>query len=99
MTEDIIKESDIPAKVTDAGNTSGVNFEPTICLSDTLLIPWQEYVKAQRRYCKEHNLDFLICPDGYCFHCDKFLFEKITLEEAGSKHITGCCFCNTSYCE
>jgi hypothetical protein len=56
-------------------------------------------IEAQEKYCTENNIPLFAPSDGECFDCDKQIYNKITLEEAGSKHITGCPYCAYSYCE
>ena len=61
--------------------------------------------EAQLRYCDEHRLPDFAPHDGICFRCGANIYEPkngsraISVEEAGSKLITGCPNCSWSYCD
>lgn len=67
-----------------------------------------EAYEAQRKYCDEHNVPLF--ADKYCPHCGKDIFgvygiggDKyrcgFSVECAGGTLITGCPFCNYSFCD
>ena len=69
-------------------------------------------VAAQEKYCEENNAPFF-APNarcGYrCYYCNQNIYmplanlfdgdaiEGVSVEEAGSRLITGCPFCHYSY--
>ena len=60
----------------------------------------EENINKQREYCKEHNLPFFAPSDGYCWSCNRQIFDGS--DENGyysNHHITGCPFCHRSYCD
>ena len=54
---------------------------------------------AQEGYCYLNQLPIFIDNDGKCYSCGKNIWDKITKEDAGAKHITSCPHCNCSYIE
>lgn len=66
---------------------------------------------AQQRYCKEHNLPMFAPKNGWCYSCGRNIYEPytyrgwesrtygISVEEAGSRHITGCTICGRTFCD
>lgn len=73
------------------------NFDPAIS------------AKAQAAYCDEHELPMFAPADGHCPRCGYNIYLPvngshsavmgITVEEAGSRLITGCPICNYSFVE
>jgi hypothetical protein len=59
----------------------------------------EKKIRGQVGYCKISLVPVFIPKDGICSSCDKQIFDKITIEEALTTHITGCPFCHYSYCE
>ena len=59
----------------------------------------QVKIKAQDKYCKEKHLPNFTPRNGVCWHCHNNIYERVTLEQAGSDVITGCPFCHYSFCE
>ena len=55
--------------------------------------------KLQIQYCIDKGYPLFAPEDGICFSCNQDIYSKLSEEEASTKHITGCPFCNTSYCE
>ena len=57
--------------------------------------------KAQDEFCdREHDPHF--APhSGICFHCHQNIYAEggISVEEAGRELVTGCPFCNYSFCD
>jgi hypothetical protein len=47
----------------------------------------------QIKYCKDNNLPMFAPKDGRCFSCGK------EINDTDKKHITGCPYCNYSFCE
>lgn len=60
----------------------------------------QAAIRAQTEYCESHNYP-MFAPefDGTCFKCHNNIYKLISLEEAGSRLITGCPYCHYSFCE
>ena len=56
-------------------------------------------IEAQAKYCKDNDLPHFAPFDGVCWSCGNQIYEKISVEEAGSKLITGCPRCCSSYCD
>lgn len=66
---------------------------------------------AQAKYCEDHELPMFAPANGWCGHCGRNIFEPytyrrepivtmgITVEEAGSRHITGCPLCGHTFCD
>jgi uncharacterized protein with PIN domain len=65
----------------------------------------KDAIKAQTEFCERFQLPLFMPEDGRCFSCRNNIFlqlnEKgaISVESAGETHITGCPFCNKSYCD
>lgn len=55
-------------------------------------------ILAQEAYCAIHKVPNFV-GDGRCYSCYRNVFNDMTLEKAGSKHITGCPYCHTSFCD
>ena len=59
-------------------------------------------VKAQEEYCDREDAPFF-APNGRifyrCYYCNKNIYSEggISVEDAGSRLITGCPFCHHSY--
>jgi len=53
---------------------------------------------AQREYCRDMHYPHFAPSDGKCRYCGKQIYERISLKTAGSQLITGCPWCNRSYC-
>lgn len=68
-------------------------------------------VKAQNDYCEENKSPHFAPSDGRCWKCNQDIYAKdgktrrgkvvdgISVERVGTELITGCPFCNWSYCE
>jgi len=56
-----------------------------------------EKIEAQKEYCKNNDLPFF-APYTVCPNCKRDIWDKITLEQAKTELITGCPYCNRSYC-
>jgi len=66
---------------------------------------------AQEAYCDKRGLPLFAPRNGWCSQCGRNIFEPyiyrrepivtigITVEEAGSCHITSCPHCNKSFCD
>ena len=64
---------------------------------------------AQARYCEEHEIPLFAPTNGWCHECGRNIYEPytyrgqedrtigISVEEAGSRHITGCPHCNHTF--
>lgn len=67
--------------------------------------------EAQENYCKEKGYPHFAPNDGRCWKCNQNIYDNegksrngrirngISVERAGRQLITGCPFCNWSYCE
>lgn len=55
-------------------------------------------IDAQERFCDENNLPLFAPDNGKCDHCRGQIYEKISVEKAGSELITGCPHCYYSFC-
>jgi hypothetical protein len=55
--------------------------------------------EAQKEYCKANKLPQFVSLVGTCWNCGKNVYDRISLEEAGSDLITGCPFCLRSFCD
>ena len=56
---------------------------------------------AQEKYCEENKLPMFIDGSCSCYKCGRHVFDTggCTVEEAEKKLITGCPFCNASFCD
>lgn len=66
-------------------------------------------IEAQKRYCDERKCPYFAPPNGWCSRCGRNIFEPytyrreplvtigISVEEAGSKLITGCPHCGATF--
>jgi hypothetical protein len=50
-------------------------------------------MKKQKKYCEEHNVPMFAPEDGKCWCCNK------QIPDTDEKLITGCPFCNYSFCD
>ena len=55
-------------------------------------------IKMQEKYCDEHHVPNF-ADGGRCYHCYRNVFDYFTVEQSGNHHITGCPYCNHSFCE
>ena len=56
-------------------------------------------LEAQARLQKEKDWPDFAPKNGICFNCRSQIYEAISLEKASTKLITGCPYCNRSYCD
>jgi hypothetical protein len=58
-------------------------------------------IKAQQEYCHKNGLPCFAPSDGYCPRCRRVIYggRGYSLERASTRMITGCPYCNTSYCD
>lgn len=59
----------------------------------------KEKIEAQKKYCIEKKLPHFAPSDGRCWRCNRQIYERISLKEASTDLITGCPWCNRSYCD
>lgn len=64
----------------------------------------QESIEAQAKYCEENGYPHFAPRNGICLHCSRQIYDTdyeagITTEEASSTLVTGCPYCNKSYCD
>lgn len=59
------------------------------------------YIKkmAQIECCKKYNAPHFAPTDGICWSCRKHIYDKIDIIQAANSLITGCPYCNRSYCD
>ena len=55
-------------------------------------------IKAQEEYCEKHKVP-MFAPKDKCYSCNRNIWDKITLEQATNELITGCPYCNKSFCD
>lgn len=55
-------------------------------------------VMAQLIYCRDKHVPFF-APLNRCSSCGRDVWDRVSLEAAGRELITGCPFCNRSYCD
>lgn len=70
-----------------------------------------EASQAQEGYCNEHKVPRFAPDNGWCSYCGRNIYEPytyrgreehtigISVEEAGSRLITGCPHCNATFCD
>jgi hypothetical protein len=56
-------------------------------------------IEAQADYARMHRLPNFTSHDGRCFACGQNIYTKISVEQAGSKLISGCPHCHRSFCD
>lgn len=70
-------------------------------------------IEAQERFCEEHDVPRFAPHNGYCFRCGNNIYNTrseysfdgkkveygISVEQASTEHITGCPYCNRSFCD
>ncbi len=63
--------------------------------------PEDKNVSAQRKYCFDHDAPMFLSYDGRCFSCGAYVFgpRGIPPAEAGKRLITGCPYCQRSFCD
>lgn len=56
---------------------------------------------AQEAYCERTGSPHFAPESGICYSCGRNIYglRGVTVEEAGSRLVTGCPFCNVSYCD
>ena len=54
--------------------------------------------RAQTNYCDRKGFPHF-APDDKCYRCRSHIYDKISVERAGSELITGCPYCHASYCD
>lgn len=59
----------------------------------------QQKIEAQKRLCADKKYPHFAPYNGRCFKCNRQIYEAITLESASANLVTGCPFCNRSYCD
>ena len=67
--------------------------------------------KEQERYCDAHEIPIFAPYTGWCTSCGRNIYEPytyrgredrtlgITVEEAGTRHITCCPHCGATFCD
>ena len=68
-----------------------------------------EAVKAQERYCDEHEIPIFAPRNGLCSWCGRNIYEPVktrtgmvygySVEYAEQHLITGCPYCNTTFAD
>jgi DNA-directed RNA polymerase subunit RPC12/RpoP len=55
-------------------------------------------IKNQEEYCKKNKVPMFMPKSGRCWSCGKDVTIRIGFENSSNKHITGCPYCNRSWC-
>jgi hypothetical protein len=55
-------------------------------------------IKAQSEFVSDAGGPLFAPANGMCWRCEKQIYDKISLERAGSSRITGCPHCHYSFC-
>jgi hypothetical protein len=56
-------------------------------------------IQAQNEFVRDAGGPLFAPPNGVCWSCHRQIYDKISLEQAGSSRITGCPHCRHSFCE
>jgi hypothetical protein len=56
-------------------------------------------IQAQDRYCKKEKLPHFAPYDGLCYACKRQIYDRYTLDYCKNALITGCPYCQWSYCD
>ena len=56
-----------------------------------------EKIEAQKNFCEEKGLPYLISSDAICSYCNRDIFIIISLITAKETHITSCPSCKKSF--
>ncbi len=57
----------------------------------------RDKINAQKIYCKNRKVPFFAPKDGVCESCHRQIFNRISLDFASQRLITGCPYCHKSY--
>lgn len=74
-------------------------FDSTLCDSRKGFPHWQDKIDAQVKFCEKLGLPYFLPLDGVCEHCQKQIYNEVSLHEASTMHLTSCWMCGRSYCE
>lgn len=68
-------------------------------MTNTKIFDTKESIKAQRDYCNRRKVPHFAPLDGICYSCGANIYSPrgISVEEAGSRLISGCPFCGRTY--
>lgn len=68
-------------------------------MTNTKIYDHKEAIKAQRDYCNRRKVPHFAPFDGICYSCGANIYSPrgISVEEAGSRLISGCPFCGRTY--
>lgn len=60
-----------------------------------------EAAEAQAKYCEKNEVPMFAPNNGRCVCCGRNIYDVggISVETAGKKMITGCPFCDASFCD
>jgi len=59
----------------------------------------KQKIEAQAKYCRKVRAPMFAPEDGHCYACGRQIYDRYTVQQAGEHLITGCPYCNRSYCE
>ena len=62
----------------------------------------QQAAKAQYDYCEKNQQPHFAPPSGRCYRCGRSIYSGqfgYSVEQAGVQYITGCPYCNRSFCD
>ena len=57
------------------------------------------YYNLQEAFCKEYDRPIYVPRDGFCWRCNRNIWDRITADRATGEYITKCPFCGYSFCE
>ena len=68
-------------------------------MTNTKIFDTKEAIKAQRDYCNRRKVPHFAQLDGICYSCGANIYgpRGISVEEAGSRLISGCPYCRRTY--
>lgn len=53
--------------------------------------------KLQKEYCDRHDVPLFAPRDGMCYGCYYNIYDRLSIGEAGTRHITSCPKCHKSF--
>ena len=59
--------------------------------------PRGDKIRAQIAFCKSIGTEYFAPLNGKCYRCGRDIYEKISLEDAGTRLVTGCRHCHYSF--
>ena len=62
-------------------------------------IELKKKIEAQKEFCERTEAPFFAPYDGICWACHHQVFDRLTEDQCKNSLITGCPWCNRSYCD